>query len=96
MKCIKLNVPPQNQGATLIDLENTPGKCAKLDLNQASELGNLPNNLLLQSSPETGKKVKVVKGEGKGEEETAEGDKKEAESGRENNDEDLEQLEANR
>jgi hypothetical protein len=37
-----------------------------------------------------------VKGEGEGKEEMAEGGEKEAESGRENNDKDPEQLEANR
>ena len=100
-KRIKLNVPPQNQGATPVDPENAPGKRAELDPVQAGELGNLPNDPPPQPGPETGGKVKVVKGEGEGEEETAdvemaEGGEEEAESGGENDDEDPEQLEANR
>ena len=88
-------MPPQNQGATPINPENSPGKRAELDPVQAIELGDFPNNLPPQSGPETGGKVKVVKGEGEGEEETAdveiaEGREEEAESGRENDDEDLE------
>jgi SWI/SNF related-matrix-associated actin-dependent regulator of chromatin subfamily C len=45
MKHIKLNVLPQNQGATPIDPENSPGKCAKLDPVQAIELGDFLNDL---------------------------------------------------
>jgi SWI/SNF related-matrix-associated actin-dependent regulator of chromatin subfamily C len=96
MKHIKLNVLPQNQGTTLIDPENALGKCTKLDPNQAGKLSNLSNDLPPQFGPETGGKVKVVKGEGEGKEKMAEGDEEEAESGRKNDDEDLEQLKANR
>jgi SWI/SNF related-matrix-associated actin-dependent regulator of chromatin subfamily C len=70
-KHIRLNVLPQNQGAIPINLENAPGKHAKLDPVQAIELSNLPNDLPPQPGLETGGKVKVVKGEGKGEEEMA-------------------------
>jgi SWI/SNF related-matrix-associated actin-dependent regulator of chromatin subfamily C len=74
---------PQNQGATPVDLENALGKHAKLDPVQAIELGNLLNDLPPQPGLETGGKVKVVKGEGNGEEEIAdvemaEGGEKEA------------------
>jgi SWI/SNF related-matrix-associated actin-dependent regulator of chromatin subfamily C len=94
-------VLPQNQGTTPINLENSLEKCAELDPVQAIKLGDFPNDLPPQPSPETGGKVKVVMGEGEGKEETAdvetaEGGEEEAESGGKNNDEDLEQLEANR
>jgi SWI/SNF related-matrix-associated actin-dependent regulator of chromatin subfamily C len=100
-KRIKLNVPPQNQGATPVDPENAPGKRAELDPVQAGELGNIPNDPPPPPGPETGGKAKVLKGEGEGEEETAdvemaEGAEEEAESGEENDDEDPAQLEANR
>ncbi|KAI0252518.1 SWIRM domain-containing protein [Lactifluus subvellereus] len=100
-KRIKLNVPPQNQGATPVDPENAPGKRAELDPIQGGELGNLPNDPPPAPGPETGGKVKVLKGEGEGEEENpdvemAEGGEEEAESGEENDDEDPAQLEANR
>ncbi|KAI0298660.1 SWIRM-domain-containing protein [Multifurca ochricompacta] len=100
-KRIKLNVPPQNQGATPVDPDNAPGKRAELDPIQGGELGNIPNEPAPAPGPETGGKVKVIKGEGEGEEETAdvemaEGGEEEAESGEENDDEDPAQLEANR
>ncbi|KAH9031674.1 SWIRM-domain-containing protein [Lactarius pseudohatsudake] len=100
-KRIKLNVPPQNQGATPVDPDNAPGKRAELDPIQGGELGNLPNDPPAVPGPETGGKVKVLKKEGEGEEETAdvemaEGGEEEAESGEENDDEDPAQLEANR
>ncbi|KAH9973906.1 SWIRM domain-containing protein [Lactifluus volemus] len=100
-KRIKLNVPPQNQGATPVDPENAPGKRAELDPIQGGEIGNLPNDPLPPPGPETGGKVKVLKTEGEGEEENpdvemAEGGEEEAESGEENDDEDPAQLEANR
>jgi SWI/SNF related-matrix-associated actin-dependent regulator of chromatin subfamily C len=100
-KRIKLNVPPQNQGATPVDPENAPGKRAELDPIQGGEIGNLPNDPLPPPGAETGGKVKVLKTEGEGEEENpdvemAEGGEEEAESGEENDDEDPAQLEANR
>ncbi|KAI9438582.1 SWIRM-domain-containing protein [Lactarius indigo] len=100
-KRIKLNVPPQNQGATPVDPDNAPGKRAELDPIQGGELGNLPNDPPAVPGPETGGKVKVLKKEGEGEEETAdvemaEGGEEEAESGEENDEEDPAQLEANR
>ncbi|KAH8987811.1 SWIRM-domain-containing protein [Lactarius akahatsu] len=100
-KRIKLNVPPQNQGATPVDPDNAPGKRAEQDPIQGGELGNLPNDPPAVPGPETGGKVKVLKKEGEGEEETAdvemaEGGEEEAESGEENDDEDPAQLEANR
>ena len=100
-KRIKLNVPPQNQGATPVDPDNAPGKRAELDPIQGGDIGNIPNDPPPAPGPETGGKVKVLKGEGEGEEETAdvemaEGGEEEAESGEENDDEDPAQLEANR
>lgn len=100
-KRIKLNVPPQNQGATPVDPDNAPGKRAELDPIQGGDIGNIPNDPPPAPRPETGGKVKVLKGEGGGEEETAdvemaEGGEEEAESGEENDDEDPAQLEANR
>ncbi len=100
-KRIKLNVPPQNQGATPVDPDNAPGKRAELDPIQGGDIGNIPNDPPPASGPEAGGKVKVVKREGEGEEETAdvemaEGGEEEAESGEENDDEDPAQLEANR
>ena len=100
-KRIKLNVPPQNQGATPVDPENAPGKRAELDPIQGGELGNLPNDPPPTIASETGGKVKVLKREGEGEEEPAdvemaEGGEEEAESGEENDDEDPAQQEANR
>ncbi|KAH9962840.1 Smarcc1 protein [Russula dissimulans] len=99
-KRIKLNVPPQNQGANPVDPDNAPGKRAELDPIQG-DLGNIPNDPPPAPGPETGGKVKVMKREGEGEEETAdvemaEGGEEEAESGEENDDEDPAQLEANR
>jgi len=98
-KRIKLNVPPQNQGANPVDPDNAPGKRAELDPIQGGDLGNIPNDP--PPGPETGVKVKPLKREGEGEEETAdvemaEGGEEEAESGEENDDEDPAQLEANR
>ena len=101
-KRIKLNVPPQNQGATPVDPDNAPGKRAELDPIQGGDIGNIPNDPPPAPGPETGGKVKVLKGDGEGgEEETAdvemaEGGEEEAESGEENDDEDPAQLEANR
>ncbi|KAI0278047.1 SWIRM domain-containing protein [Russula aff. rugulosa BPL654] len=100
-KRIKLNVPPQNQGATPVDPDNAPGKRAELDPIQGGDIGNIPNDPPPAPGPETGGKIKVLKGEGEGEEETAdvemaEGGEEEAESGEENDDEDPAQLEANR
>ena len=100
-KRIKLNVPPQNQGATPVDPDNAPGKRAELDPIQGGDIGNIPSDPPPAPGPETGGKVKVLKREGEGEEETAdvemaEGGEEEAESGEENDDEDPAQLEANR
>ncbi|KAI9509272.1 SWIRM-domain-containing protein [Russula earlei] len=100
-KRIKLNVPPQNQGAVPVDPDNAPGKRSELDPIQGGDLGNISNDPPTAPGPETGGKVKVIKGEGEGEEETAdvemaEGGEEEAESGEENDDEDPAQLEANR
>jgi hypothetical protein len=98
-KRIKLNVPPQNHGVTPVDPDNAPGKRAELDPIQGGELGNLPNDPPAVPGPETGGKVKVLKGEGEEEiadVEMAEGGEEEAESGEENDDEDPAQLEANR
>lgn len=98
-KRIKLNVPPQNQGATPVDPDNAPGKRAELDPIQGGDIGNIPNDPPPAPGPETGGKVKVLKGDGEGgEEETADVEmaEEEAESGEENDDEDPAQLEANR
>ena len=68
MKHIKLNVLPQNQGTTPVDPENALGKRAELDLIQAIELGNLPNDPPSQPGPEMDGKLMVVMGEGEGKE----------------------------
>jgi SWI/SNF related-matrix-associated actin-dependent regulator of chromatin subfamily C len=99
-KRIKLMVPQQNQGVSLVDPDNAPGKRNELEPIIGGEIGNL----LFESSeshPDNGGKVRVLKGEGDGEEDggdisMGDGADEEADSGDENDDEDPAQLEATR
>src|SRR5882762_6929395 len=73
-KRIKLTVPLQNQGVSPVDPESAPGKRSELEPVQGGDIGNLPNEPVPASGPDNGGKVKVLKPDGEGEEETGDVD----------------------
>jgi len=98
-KRVKLTVPQQNQGAAPVDPDNAAGKRGELEPIQGADIGNLQSEALEQR-PENGGRVKLLKGNGDGEEDAdvsmGDGVDEEVESGDENDDEDPAQLEATR
>ena len=96
-KRIKLTVA---QGAVPVDPENAPGKRNELEPIAGGDIGNLQSEPVSQQ-PENGGRVRVLKGEGEGEEDAGDvsmgdGADEEGDSGDENDDEDPAQLEATR
>jgi SWI/SNF related-matrix-associated actin-dependent regulator of chromatin subfamily C len=99
-KRIKLTVQQQNQGASPVDPENAPGKRTELEPIVGGDVGNMQTEPVTQR-PENGGRVRVLKGEGDGDEDAGdvsmgEGVDEEGDSGDENDDEDPAQLEATR
>ena len=100
-KRIRLTVPQQNQGATPVDPENAPGKRSELEPIQGGDIANLPPTDAVGSAtdstpasaiPPTIRQLKADEGEDGGDVSMAEGGDaadEEAESGDENDEEEL-------
>jgi SWI/SNF related-matrix-associated actin-dependent regulator of chromatin subfamily C len=98
-KRLRLSVPEQDQGASLVDPENAIGRRAELDPISGGEVANLPNEPAMDQGPENGGNVRFLKdGEGEEDVDMGEGDgpEEEPDSGDENDEEDPAQLEATR
>ena len=104
-KRVKLAIPQQNQGMTPVDPENAVGKHSELEPIPGGEIANLPNESGTEagmsavpggSAPNPAKlHVQDENEKNSGDVSMGEGNDNEADSGEENDDEDLAQVEAN-